>query len=177
MHLSHAMGAGTALAVLGWFTLTGQAPAPTDSATAPIAAPAPAAPLPAAAVGHYVLVVEGDRDALTITAASHKADPWAGVPKGFTSEWQLDIHDGSGAMLAEIPLDVSAFATGALDKGRPLQVQGCVVRDARIGMLVSVPAFPTAATWTFVRRATDGDPLVLGTVAGNRVRDLAGGGR
>jgi hypothetical protein len=177
MHLSHAMGAGTALAMLGWFTLSGQASTTSDAAVTPPATPAAAAPLPATAVGHYLLVVEGDRDSLTITAASHKADPWAGVPKGFTSEWQLDIHDGSGAMLAEIPLDVSAFATGALDKGRPLQVQGCVIRDARIGMLVSVPAFPTAATWTFVRRATDGAPLVLGTVAGNRVRELAGGGR
>ena len=62
MHFPHPLGAGAALAVLGWFlTSAAGAPAATQSP--------PQEPQPPAAAGHYVLVVEGDRNALAITAA------------------------------------------------------------------------------------------------------------
>ncbi len=166
MQLSHALGAGAALAVLGWFFA---------SATPAPAAPPPQEPEPPVAAGHYVLVVEGDRNALTITCAAAKAAPWAGVPKGFTSDWRLAIQTARGEVLADVPLDMAPFATGANDRG--VRVEGCIVRDSRIGMLVSVPAFAAAASYTFTRPGAPGERLVLGALTGERVRTLAGGGR
>ena len=123
-----------------------------------------------------MLVVEGDRDQLAITHASAKPDPWAGVPKGFSSRWTLTVKDERGATLAEVPLDVSKFAVGAAEKGRPLRVEGCIVRDSHIAMLVNVPRFDAAATYTLTR--IDGDTVhVLGTATGAHVLDLAGIGR
>jgi hypothetical protein len=133
-------------------------------------------PTPPRAEGHFVLVVEGDRDALTITHASHKQDPWAGIPKGFVSTWTLSIHDAAGELLADVPLDVSPFALRPDEKGT-LTVVGCMVRDAKVGMLVNVPAFATAASYRFTRPGDQGGRRELGTVAGDQVRTLAGGGR
>jgi hypothetical protein len=168
MQLSHALGAGIALVAIGWFFAT---------APGSPAAPLPAAPpiAPPVANGHYVLVVEGDRDHLGITAAAGKEAPWAGVPKGLTSDWRLLIHDARGEVLADVPLDVTPFATRANDRG--VRVQGCVVHDARIGMLVNAPAFAAAASYTFTRPGGAGERVVLGTATGDRVRELAGGGK
>lgn len=167
MHVSHALGAGAALAVFGWFLAA--------SPAAPSAPTSPRQQEPLPAAGHYVLVVEGDRDALAITGAVAKQAPWAGVPKGFTSDWRLLIHSARGELLADVPLDVSAFAVGANDAG--VRVEGCVVRDSRIGMLVNVPAFAAAASYTFTRPGGQGQHLVLGAMNGDTVRTLAGGGR
>jgi hypothetical protein len=161
------LGAGAALAVAALF-LRNAPPPPT--------AGEPGAPPPVAA-GHLVLVVEGDRNALTVTAASRKSAPWAGVPKGFTSDWRLVIADAAGATLAAVPLDVRPFATGAGDVGRADVVQGCIVSSPRIGMLVNVPAFATATTYTFVRPAERGGDAVLGSVTAQHIAELAGGGR
>lgn len=166
MQVSHLLGAGAAFAVFGWFLAS---PAqPTTPATPPV---------PTEPVGHYVLVVEGDRNALAITAASAKTDPWAGVPVGFTSAWRLRIQDGRGAVLADVPLDVGRFETDPNAPLRPVRVEGCLVKSAAIGMLVNVPAFAAAATYTFTRPGEQEQPVVLGAVAGDRVRALAGGGR
>lgn len=157
--------AGAALCAGAWLAF---APA------TPVVAAAPAAPQ-----GHYVLVVEGHRDLLTITAASAKADPWAGVPKGFDSAWRLRVEDREGTPLADVPLDVRPFdvAPGALL--RPTRVQGCIVTSPAIGMLVNVPAFANAARYTFTRPGEAGEPAqqVLGVVDAATVRTLAGGGR
>ena len=161
------LGAGAALAVLGLFLRGGP--------TADAAVPPP--PLPPVAAGHHVLVVEGDRNGLAITAASGKPDAWAGVPKGFASDWRLVIADAAGATLAEVPLDVRPFATGAADVGRADRVQGCIVTSARIGMLVNAPAFAAAASYTFVRPDERGRDVAIGVVPAGRVRELAGGGR
>ena len=164
MHVSHLLGAGAACAAFGWLLVS------------PAAPPTPPAEPPAAA-GHHVLVVEGDRNALTITAASHKPDPWAGVPKSFTSAWRLRIHDAAGTVLADVPLDVGPFDTDADAPLRRVRVEGCIVRSGAIGMLVNAPAFATAASYTFVRPQGEGEGVVIGTVTGERVRALAGGGR
>src|SRR5262245_21296540 len=164
MHIHHALGAAVALVALGWFF----APATTPP-------PAPQQPAPPVAGGHYVLVVEGDRNTLAITTAIGKQAPWAGVPKGFTSDWHLLIAGARGELLADVPLDVTPFATGANDRG--VHVQGCIVRDAKIGMLVNVPAFAAAASYTFTRPGGTGERAVIGTVSGDRVRELAGGGK
>jgi len=154
------------MAVAGWFFSSGT--------SAPPAAPT----MPPIAQGHYVLVVEGDRTALSITHANLKADPWAGVPKGFASAWKVTVRDARGETLAEVPLDVSAFATSAAEQGQPVQVEGCIVRDSRIGILANVPAFAAAASYTFTRDGQNGvEQIVLGQVGGDRVRQLAGGGR
>jgi hypothetical protein len=162
MHLPHLLGAGVGLALLG-FTFAGSA----DTASPPTAPPAPPE-----ANGHYVLVVEGDRDRLAIQHATHKTDPWAGVPKGLASAYVLTIRDAAGVVLAEIPLDVSQFDLDAERQGKPLRVTGCVVRDPHVAMLVNAPCFDAAATYTFTRGAT-----ALGVVEGEAVRRLAGGGR
>ncbi|MEO6596440.1 MAG: hypothetical protein ABIP94_16945 [Planctomycetota bacterium] len=173
MQLTHLMGAGVALAALGWLLSAHEAVNPPVAPVAPLAPP-PAPPVPN---GHYVLVVEGDRDQLNITHASAKPAPWAGVPVGFTSDWTLTIRDARGELLAEVPLDVTSFATSALEKGQPLQVQGCIVRDSHIAMLVNVPRFDEAASYTFVRSTGRADQTALGTTPGDRVRELVGGGR
>jgi len=141
------------------------------ASSAPAAMPAPPPPL---ADGHYVLVVEGDRNGLKVTHASRKQDPWAGVPKGFTSNWRLVVLDAADRMLAEVPLDVSAFDTSPAAVGKPLRVEGCEVRDSRIGMLVNAPRFDAAASYRFERRDAGGDePVVLGTYDAALVRRLA----
>jgi hypothetical protein len=168
----HLLGAVAALAVTGFFLTSGTHPA---AHAAPEAA-MPSPPPPTIANGHYVLVVEGDRNGLTITHASLKEAPWAGVPKGLATHWDLAIHGDRGELLAEIPLDLSHFALGAEDLGS-VHVQGCVVKNSQIAMLVNVPAFAAATSYTFRRPGDDGGRVVLGTVPGETVRTLAGGGR
>lgn len=167
MHPIHALGAGAALAVCGWFLSRNLLP---TAATPPVPLQLPTAN------GHYVLVVEGDRDALAITRAVAKADPWAGVPKGLRSDWQLTIRGGDGAVLATVPLDMSPFAVDAASRGTT-RVEGCIVRSGNIGMLVNAPAYATAATYTFTRAGDAGGSVVIGTASGAAVRELAGGGR
>lgn len=166
MHALPTAGAAAALAVLVWSFVPDRGQA--------AAVPPPEPPV---ADGHLVLVVEGDRSALTITAASAKTAPWAGVPKGLTSDWRLRIRDARGAALAELPLDVTAFAVGAAETGT-LRVEGCIVRDSRIAMLVNAPAFAQAASYEFVRRGEAPDAwIALGATTGDQVRALLGGGR
>jgi len=167
MQPSHLLGFGALLAGL-WLLSVANGPSTGGAPSVP--------PLPPVANGHYVLVVEGDRDQLSITHASPKPDPWAGVPKGFSSKWTLTVQDAGGATLAEVPLDLSKFAVAAAEKGRPLKVEGCIVRDSHIAMLVNVPRFDAAATYTLTRR--EGDTVhALGTATGSHVRELAGSGR
>lgn len=164
MHTSHLLGATALCAGLGLFFASTD---PGDSSPGS----ASAAAMPPAS-GHFVLVVEGDRDQLTITAASHKESPWAGVPKGFSSKWTLSIRDGAGTELERVPLDMSQFDLQPEQKGRGLRVNGCVVRDARVAMLASAPCHAAAATYVFLRGED-----VVGTVESARVGQLAGGGR
>ena len=179
MRLHVLVGAAAILMVGGLSLLARGFASATASAALPSTevAPPPATPLsPPLPNGHFVLVVEGDRDALAIPFARHKQDPWAGVPKGLRSAWTLTVRDAQDTVLAEVPLDVSPFATDVPTQ-TPVQVTGCVVRSPRIGMLVSVPAFAQAASYSFVRRDGDGQPRSLGIVDGEAVRRLAGGGR
>lgn len=170
MHLPSLLGAAALLAAGVWFVSVDARP-PAGPGSPPVQ------PAPPVADGHYVLVVDGDRNALTITHARHKPDPWAGVPKGLTSDFRLTVRDGAGAVLADVPLDVTPFLTGAADVGMPVRVEGCLVRDPHIAMLVNVPAFATAASYGFVRREPGGAMLQIGAVGGAAVRELAGGGR
>lgn len=163
MQLSHLLGAGLVLASLGLFFSARDGAAPTAAGTPPP---------PVAADGHYVFVVEGDRDHLTISHANHKTDPWAGVPKDFTSTWSLSVRDGNGEELANVPLDMSKFDLSPRAKGKPLQSHGDVVVDARVAMLANVPCFGNTATYTFLREQTE-----VGSVDAATVQKLAGGGR
>jgi hypothetical protein len=126
-----------------------------------------------------VLVVEGHREQLAITAASAKADPWAGVPKGFDSPWRLRIEDAGGGVLADVPLDVRPFDVGPGALLRKTRVEGCIVTSPSIGMLVSAPAFASAARYRFTRPGDAGEAgeRALGVVDAATVRALAGGGR
>lgn len=167
MHSIHYLGVGLVLTVgLGWFSFRSG-----DAATAPIPPVTP--PI---AEGHYVLVVEGDRTGLQIKHAVAKTDPWAGVPKGFTSDWTLTIRDAAGELLAEVPLDVRPFDLRPERQGQAIQVEGCQVHDPHIAMLVNAPRFATAASYAFTRH--EGAAVIaLGTIDGDSVRRLAGGGR
>lgn len=159
------LGAIAVLATFGWFA------AANPSSSSPSTPPAPQ--------GHFVLVVEGHREALTITAASRKADAWSGPREGLASKWRLRIDDAQGARLADVPLDVAPFdvAEGALL--RPVRVEGCIVTSPAIGMLVTAPAFAAAARYTFVRPGSGAEAaeVVIGAVDGAAVRTLAGDGR
>ena len=171
MHTTNMLGAGIVLVALGWF-LTPHAASGSDGANGSPVAPVP----PPIANGHYALVVEGDRDLLTISRAVAKADPWAGVPKGAASRWTLTILAADGARLAAIPLDLAHFDTDADRKSGAVRVEGCIVHDPRIVMLVNVPRFAGAAAYTFSRR-DDAGVVPLGAVTAARVEELAGGGR
>jgi hypothetical protein len=127
--------------------------------------------------GHFVLVVEGDRNGLAVSFARKKAARWAGVPKGFDSNWRVSIQDNNGAELADVPLDVRPFATDARSLGRGPRVNGCYVVDSKIGLLLNVPAYAAAQTYEFTRTEVDGTKVALGTMSGNAVRELSGGGR
>ncbi|MFT4840306.1 MAG: hypothetical protein ACJAYX_000321 [Planctomycetota bacterium] len=145
-----------------------------DTIATPIVALPPAPPV---ANGHFVLVVEGDRNGLAVTFASKKTSPWAGVPKGFDSKWRASILDSKGAELANVPVDVRPFATDAQSVGKGPRVQGCIVIESKIGLLLNVPAFAAAQSYEFSRTDAAGVKTALGTMSGNAVRDLAGGGR
>ena len=186
MHISHLLGAA-ALAVVTVMLLGDQHAAPQSAAetlpaatseapSAPAAMPS-APPAPAVANGHYVLVVEGDRNGLDVTFARRKDAPWAGIPKGFDSNWRLSVIDGRGAELADVPLDVRPFATDAASLGKPATVRGCIVVDSKIGMLVNVPRYAEAASYRFTRTDARGVTTPLGTVAATKVREFSGGGR
>ncbi|MFT7535126.1 MAG: hypothetical protein ACI85K_001077 [Hyphomicrobiaceae bacterium] len=150
------------------------ASSPSGTIATPIVALPPAPPM---ANGHFVLVVEGDRNGLAVTFASKKTSPWAGVPKGFDSKWRASILDGKGAELANVPVDVRPFATDAQSVGKGPRVQGCIVIESKIGLLLNVPAFAAAQSYEFSRTDAAGVKTALGTMSGNAVRDLAGGGR
>lgn len=165
MQLTHILGGGLLVAAFSLLAVRGDG---TGSQPTP---PVPQQPI---ADGHYVLVVQGDRDQLTVAHANRKADPWAGVPKGLQSAWSLHVHGGDGQLLVSVPLDVSAFDLAAERKGGAIEVEGCIVHDPKIAMLVNVPRFAAAASYTFTRREAAGE-VTLGVVDGARVRDLAGG--
>ncbi len=155
MQISHLLGAAALCAGLGLFYASGEGPA-----------------TPPPASGHFVLVIEGDRDQLAITHASHKESPWAGVPKGFSSTWALSIRDGAGTELERVPLDMSQFDLRPENKGKGVQVNGCIVRDARVAMIASAPCHAAASTYVFLRGKD-----VVGTTSAASVDQLAGGGR
>ncbi|MCR9244901.1 MAG: hypothetical protein NXI31_07705 [bacterium] len=176
MHISYLIGATAVCAVLTAFWLTaGEAPnqpANAGIATATTAKPAVSPPPQLPGSGHYVLVIEGDRDALTVTHSSRKPARWAGVQKGLVSQWSLSIRDAANNELESIPLDLSHFDLRPERKGGALKVQGCVVRDTKVGILASVPCLENAARYMFLRGKE-----VVGSVAATRVFELAGGGR
>lgn len=165
MHHSHLLGGALLIAAIGW-AVTGSGSEP------PVQPPAQ----PPVADGHFALVVQGDRDQLTITHAVAKDDPWAGVPKGLTSSYLLRISGADGALLAELPIDLSAFDLAPQRKGGKIEVEGCVVLDPHVTTLVNAPRFAAAQSYSFARRDIGGE-LALGSVTGEQVRILAGGGR
>lgn len=169
MHHTQLLGGVLLIAAIGWFA-TGSGPNSGDQP--PVQPPAE----PPVADGHFALVVQGDRDQLTITHAVPKTDPWAGVPKGLTSSYTLRIRDAGGALLAEIPIDLSHFDLAADRKGGAVKVEGCEVRDPHVTTLVNAPRFAEAASYAFMRRDIGGE-VALGSVTGEQVQNLAGGGR
>ncbi len=170
MNISRILLGAAAIMVVAALAL--QARSDRTASAAPDAAAAAATP--AAPAGHYVLVVEGDRDGLGVTFARTKQAPWAGAPKGLVSSWRLAVLAADGSTLADVPLDVRRFATDAASQGKPVTVRGCVVVDSRIGMLVSVPRFANAARYRFTRTSERGVETNLGEVLASQVRELAG---
>ena len=181
MQLSQLIASGLLITAFGIFCsgdATDEIPDKNDvSATAPNLATQIPPESKTTASGHYVLVVEGNRNGLAVTFARKKADQWAGIPKGLSSNWRGSILDDKRQELASIPIDVSSFATDAQSVGQPPRVQGCMVVDSKIGLLLNVPAFATAANYVFSRSEANGEVTKLGTTSGPAVRELAGGGR
>jgi hypothetical protein len=154
---------GAALACLGigalWLSLERFQP------SAPAAAPT--------AAGHCVLVIEGDRDRLDITHCQRKPDPWAGVPQGLQSDYELAILGLDGTQLARVPLDLSKFLLDPAAKGKPARSVGCIVLDPRVAMLANIPDFGAAAANYELLRAGQR----IGGLDGEALRRLAEGGR
>ncbi|MFM1873338.1 MAG: hypothetical protein RL398_2760 [Planctomycetota bacterium] len=169
MQLLPLLGGGAAIAAAALFL--DLAPAVATGTKPASAAPAPVL-APAADAGHDVLVVQGDRDHLAITNVVRKADPWAGNPKAMASDWRLEIRAADGALLDTVLLDVTPFATRVEDKGRARRVEGCVVIDSRIAMLVNAPRHPDAAGYEFFRGTES-----IGRCDATEVVRLAEGGR
>ena len=179
MQLSHLLTTGVLIAAIGLSVRSNANDHHRAAIDSSVTATTPVTPVlaPPVADGHYVLVVEGDRNALAVTFARKKADRWGGVPKGFDSNWRVSIRDRDDNELANVPLDVRPFATDAQSVGKGPRVYGCVVVTSKIGMLLNVPAFAEAATYEFSRTDADGAKTVLNTITGAAVRELAGGGR
>jgi hypothetical protein len=110
-----------------------------------------AAPKQEPPAGHLVFVVEGSVRNLHITQAVAKPDPWAGVPKGLTSEFALVALDNKGNEVARVPIDLSRFETDPNKVGAADVVNGCEIRSPRIGVLVNVPAVAEVARFVIVR--------------------------
>lgn len=138
--------------------------------SAPPAANAPGPQDPPA--GHLVLVVEGDVRSLSITHAAAKPASWGGGVKGLKSPFMLRLLDAKGAELLAIPVDLSAFDTDPTRIGKPLVVQGCVVRDWRIGTLLNVPDLPQVSRYVFTR-----DGVEIGATSAATVARLLGESR
>lgn len=171
MNLSRILLGAAAVAVVAALSsdvmrARGQRPAADGATSALEAAASPQS-------GHYVLVVEGDRDALDVTFARTKHTPWAGAPKGLESSWRLAVLAADGGALADVPLDVRRFATDVASKGKPPAVRGCVVVESKIGMLVTVPRFAGAARYRFSRTDARGVVTMIGDVPATQVRELA----
>lgn len=177
MQLAQLIASGLLIATFGFLSRSEASDEISSKATAPNLEAQILREDEATATGHYVLVVEGDRNGLAVTFARKKADQWAGIPKGFSSKWRVAILNANNQEIASVPLDVSAFATGPQSVGQPPSVQGCVVVDSKIGLLLNVPAFASAASYVFSRTEPNGDVSTLGTTSGAAVRELAGGGR
>ena len=171
MQLLPLLGAGAAIAAAALLLDLAPATAGTAQPSAPAIAPANATARVAAA-GHDVLVVQGDRDRVVVTHVVKKTDPWAGNPKAMASDWRLEIRAADGALLDTVLLDLTPFATRVEDKGRARRVEGCVVIDSRIAMLVNAPRHHDAAVYEFFR-GTDS----LGRYDAVEILRLAEGGR
>ena len=134
-------------------------------ATSPPAAP----PAPTEPDGHLVLQIEGDARALQVTRITRKPDPCG--PARFTSASAIVVRDAAGSELGRVPLDLSLFDLDPAHVGRPLHVDGCVVRDTRVAMLANVPHWPDAASLEIVHEGR-----VLGVLAGARYEALVRAG-
>ncbi|HLQ37041.1 MAG TPA: hypothetical protein VK348_04530 [Planctomycetota bacterium] len=144
MQISSILGCVAFVGALCLFLPTGTSAPPAGNAGDPLAQQ------PAEPTGHLVLVVQGDAHALRVTNVVAKTDPFAGVPKGLTSDWQLVIADAAGAELGRYPIDMAHFDLEPANVGRGRVVTGDVVRDSRVTLLLSVPDFAAAASMTFV---------------------------
>jgi len=120
------------------------------SAVAAVAVSSTGAPAPAVEPqGHLILQVEGDASALRVTRITPKPDPCG--PSRTTSAHQVVVRDAAGRELGRMPLDLSAFDLEPARVGGALRVEGCVVRDPHVAMLVSVPRWEGAASIELVR--------------------------
>ncbi|GAB4158359.1 MAG: hypothetical protein Fur0037_25900 [Planctomycetota bacterium] len=101
--------------------------------------------------GHFVIALEGTVQKLAATRAARKADPCGAIPKGLASAFAVVALDAKGEALWIRPIDLSSFDTDPSHIGRPIEVEGCVVKDWRIGLLVNVPDDPACERIEFRR--------------------------
>lgn len=113
--------------------------------------PAPPAPVPYAPatddsapaqprntdIGHLVLQIEGDANALGVTWITPKTSGYN--KQRITSPYSVVLLGGRGDVLGSYPLDLAPFDLDPLRVGQPLKVTGCEVRDTRVATLHSVP--------------------------------------
>jgi hypothetical protein len=167
MHFASAIGLGAVLGVIYAFV-----PAAPTGSTAIRAAALRATPS-SAQPGHLVLVVAGNCQRLDVVAAVRKTDPFGGVPKGLTSNYELSIRDAQGQELGRFPLDLARFDLDPTHVGRGPTVQGDQVRSPQIALPVSVPDFAAADSIVVLH-----DQLPIAAVSGSTLATLlAIGGR
>ena len=92
--------------------------------------------------GHLILQVEGDANRLSVTRVTPKKSSYNRTSR--PSPFSIDLLDAAGQTLGSYPLDLSMFDLRPTRAGKPLQVQGCEVRDSRVAVLANIPYFANA---------------------------------
>ena len=93
--------------------------------------------------GHLILQIEGNANALRVTRITPKKSGY-NTTKG-VSPYHIALLDAGGQVLGSYPLDLSMFDMNPAQVGKPLQVQGCAIRDTRVAALTNVPYLATAS--------------------------------
>lgn len=122
--------------------------------------------------GHLLLVVEGDANGLRVSHITPKQDPH-NPTRGPESEWSVAVLGFDGTELGRFPMDLSQFDLDPARVGQPLRVEGDVVWETQVAILVSIPYFANAEGLVLRRQRR-----VVSTVpAAVYARLIAGGGR
>jgi hypothetical protein len=132
---------GLAAVIATFQTANGKAESATP--TQALALESKSASAPRRDFGHLILQVEGNANALRVTRITPKKSGYNTTKR--VSPYRIALLDAGGQILGSYPLDLSMFDMNPARIGKPLQVQGCAIRDTRVAALTNVPYFAKAS--------------------------------